>query len=148
MKATRLGAVGDVRCAEVPVPEPGPGQVLVRVEAAGICGTDRHLCKGAFPCRPPVTLGHEFSGIVVGRGAGIDLEEGTRVACDPNEWCGRCDPCLRGRVNLCEANVATGVHRDGGFAERGGSENLNRIQAIAEWMSVLFMPRPGWPAAG
>ena len=117
MRATRLMATRDIRNAEVPVPEPGPGEVLIRIEAAGICGTDRHLYKGEFPCAPPVTLGHEFSGIVVGRGAGVDVPEGARVACDPNDWCGTCDACRRGRVNLCARNVATGIHRDGGFAE-------------------------------
>jgi len=117
MQAVRLHATGDLRTEEVPVPVPGPGEVLVRVEAAGICGTDRHLYKGEFPSAPPVTLGHEFCGIVVGRGAGVDIPEGTRVACDPNDWCGTCDACLRGRVNLCARNVATGIHRDGGFAE-------------------------------
>jgi L-iditol 2-dehydrogenase len=117
MRATRLIAARDLRTAEVPVPDPGPGEVLIRIEAAGICATDRHLYKGEFPCTPPVTLGHEFSGIVVGRGADVDLPEGARVACDPNDWCGTCDACLRGRVNLCARNVATGIHRDGGFAE-------------------------------
>ena len=117
MRATRLMATHDIRTAEVPVPDPGPSEVLVRIEAAGICGTDRHLFKGEFPCTPPVTLGHEFSGIVVGRGSGVDIAEGVRVVCDPNDWCGRCDACLRGRVNLCQRNVATGIHRDGGFAE-------------------------------
>jgi L-iditol 2-dehydrogenase len=67
MRATRLMATNDIRMADVQVPEPGPGEVLVRIEAAGICGTDRHLSRGEFPCAPPVTLGHEFSGIVVGR---------------------------------------------------------------------------------
>ena len=66
MRATRLMATNDIRTVDVRVPEPGPGEVLVRIEAAGICGTDRHLFKGEFPCTPPVTLGHEFSGIVVG----------------------------------------------------------------------------------
>jgi L-iditol 2-dehydrogenase len=117
MRAVRLRAVGDIGEEEVPVPEPGPGEVLVRVEAAGICGTDRHLYKGEFPSTPPVTLGHEFAGRVVGRGDGVDLAEGMRVACDPNTWCGRCPACLAGRVNLCAANVATGLQRDGGFAE-------------------------------
>jgi len=117
MRATRLHATGDIRTVEVPVPDPAPGEVLIRVEAAGICGTDRHLFKGEFPCTPPVTLGHEFSGIVVDRGTGVAIPKGTRVTCDPNDWCGHCDPCLRGRVNLCENNVATGIHRDGGFAE-------------------------------
>src|SRR5262245_16576881 len=117
MRATRLMATNDIRMADVRVPEPGPGEVLVRIEAAGICGTDRHLFKGEFPCTPPVTLGHEFSGITVGRGPGVDIAEGARVVCDPNDWCGRCEACLRGRVNLCQRNVATGIHRDGGFAE-------------------------------
>jgi L-iditol 2-dehydrogenase len=110
-------AIGDIQTAEIRLPEPGAGELLVRVEAAGICGTDRHLFKGEFPCKPPVTLGHEFSGIVEGVGAGVDVSEGARVVCDPNDWCGRCDACLRGRVNLCQRNVATGIHRDGGFAE-------------------------------
>jgi L-iditol 2-dehydrogenase len=117
MRAARLIAVGDLRAVETPRPAPGPGEVLIRVEAAGICGTDRHLFKGEFPCAPPVTLGHEFCGTVVARGAGVDLPEGARVVCDPNDWCGVCAQCRRGRVNLCARNVATGVHRDGGFAE-------------------------------
>lgn len=117
MRATRLLATGDVRTVEVPVPDPGPGEILVRVEAAGICGTDRHLFRGEFPSAPPVTLGHEFAGRIVAAGPGAGLPEGALVACDPNDWCGRCDACLRGRVNLCARNVATGIHRDGGFAE-------------------------------
>lgn len=117
MRAVRLLAPGDLRCVEVPVPDPAPGEVLVRVAAAGICGTDRHLYLGEFPSDPPVTLGHEFAGTVVAAGAGVTLAPGTPVACDPNTWCGTCDACARGRVNLCARNVATGVHRDGGFAE-------------------------------
>ena len=116
MQATRLHGIGDLRTEAVAVPEPAAGEILVRVEAAGICGTDRHLTKGEFPCTPPVTLGHEFCGIVVGRGAGVAVAEGVRVTCDPNDWCGDCDACRRGRVNLCPNNVATGIHRDGGFA--------------------------------
>mgnify|MGYP002785568752 CR=1 FL=1 len=117
MRAVRLQAVGEIRLAEVEAPLPGPGEVLVRVLAAGICGTDRHLFKGEFPCDPPVTLGHEFSGEVIARGDGADLATGTRIACDPNIACGSCDHCLRGRVNLCIRNVAIGIHRDGGLAE-------------------------------
>ena len=85
MRATRLMATHDIRTADVSVPDPGPGEVLVRVEAAGICGTDRHLFEGEFPCTPPVTLGHEFSGIVVDRGAGVDIPEGARVAVDTHQ---------------------------------------------------------------
>ncbi|WGV17031.1 zinc-dependent alcohol dehydrogenase family protein [Fuscovulum ytuae] len=117
MRATRLFAVNDIRTADVPVPKPGPGEVLIRVEACGICGTDRHLLHGEFPSKPPLTLGHEFAGIVVDCGEGVTLPEGARVTCDPNTWCGHCPACRRGRVNLCQNNVATGLGRDGGFAE-------------------------------
>jgi L-iditol 2-dehydrogenase len=117
MRAVRLQAVGSIDLIEVPDPSPGPGEVLVRVQAAGICGTDRHLFKGEFPCAPPVTLGHEFAGEVIATGDGVTLPLGTRVTCDPNIACGACDQCLRGRVNLCARNVAIGIHRDGGFAE-------------------------------
>ena len=116
MRATRLFAIGDIRCVDVPMPTLTPGDLLIHVEAAGICGTDRHLYKGEFPCVPGTTLGHEFSGIVVDAG-GSDIPEGARVTCDPNAWCGICEPCRRGRVNLCENNTATGIGRDGGFAE-------------------------------
>ncbi|MFN0114828.1 MAG: zinc-dependent alcohol dehydrogenase family protein [Paracoccaceae bacterium] len=118
MRAARLMAVGDFRVVRVPAPEPGPGEILVRIEAAGICGTDRHLFHGEFPCTPPVTLGHEFSGIVEAVGPGVAGPAlGDRVTCDPNIACGTCTFCHEGRVNLCERLVAIGVHRDGGFAE-------------------------------
>lgn len=116
MRALRLFSARDLRLVEVAEPVPGPGEVLVRVEASGICGTDRHLFLGEFPSRGPVTLGHEFSGIVAAVGAGVDLPIGTRVTCDPNAPCLTCAACLKGRVNLCSRNVATGIHRDGGFA--------------------------------
>jgi L-iditol 2-dehydrogenase len=116
MLAARLEAQGAMRTVHLPDPAPGPGEVLVRVEAAGICGTDRHLFRGEFPCSPPVTLGHEFSGIVVARGDGVSIKEGIRVTCDPNIACQTCDQCQRGRVNLCRNLVAIGIHRDGGLA--------------------------------
>ncbi|MEM9811961.1 MAG: zinc-dependent alcohol dehydrogenase family protein [Pseudomonadota bacterium] len=116
MRATRLFDVGDIRTVEVPEPTPHPGDIVIAVEAAGICGTDRHLFKGEFPSVPGKTLGHEFSGTVVDAGTS-DLKVGTRVTCDPNTWCGSCPHCRAGRVNLCSRNVATGIARDGGFAE-------------------------------
>lgn len=116
MQASRLFDVADIRTVDIPKPEPGPGDILVQVEAAGICGTDRHLFKGEFPSVPGTTLGHEFSGIVVDAGTS-DFAVGTRVTCDPNTWCGACAQCRKGRVNLCENNLATGIGRDGGFAE-------------------------------
>ncbi|MCG6884359.1 MAG: zinc-dependent alcohol dehydrogenase family protein [Silicimonas sp.] len=116
MRATQLFKTGDIRTVDVPQPVPGPGEILIKVEAAGICGTDRHLYHGEFPSVPGKTLGHEFSGLVVDSGDS-GIAEGTRVTCDPNTWCGTCEQCQRGRVNLCTRNVATGIHRDGGFAE-------------------------------
>lgn len=116
MRATQLFNTGDIRTVDVPVPTPAPGELLIKVEAAGICGTDRHLYKGEFPSVPGKTLGHEFSGIVVDSGD-TGIVKGTRVTCDPNTWCGTCEQCQRGRVNLCVNNIATGIHRDGGFAE-------------------------------
>lgn len=116
MQAVQLRAVGDIAAVTVADPQPQAGEVLVRILAAGICGTDRHLFKGEFPCAPPVTLGHEFCGEVIAVGAGVTLPVGTRIACDPNIACGACDQCLRGRVNLCARNIAIGIHRDGGFA--------------------------------
>ncbi|MBY0351147.1 alcohol dehydrogenase catalytic domain-containing protein [Tabrizicola sp.] len=117
MRAVRLQAVGRIEVVEVPTPAPGPGEILVRILAAGICGTDRHLFRGEFPCAPPVTLGHEFCGEVTAVGTGVRQAPGTRIACDPNIACGVCDQCLRGRVNLCVHNIAIGIHRDGGLAD-------------------------------
>ncbi len=116
MRAGRLLSAGRFEVVDLPDPAPAPGEVLVRVAHAGICGTDRHLLRGEFPCAPPVTLGHEFSGEVVAVGEGVASHApGDRVACDPNIACGLCAPCLAGRVNLCERLSAVGVHRDGGF---------------------------------
>ena len=118
MKAVRLEAVGQLFARNVAKPVPGPEDLLVRVEASGICGTDRHLFHGEFPCTPPVTLGHEFSGIVEAMGASVSgYALGERVTGDPNIACGRCARCHEGRVNLCERLAAIGIHRDGGLAE-------------------------------
>lgn len=118
MKATRLLSIGRIATMDMSVPDPGPGEVLVKVAAAGICGTDRHLLHGEFPSKPPVTLGHEFSGTVVALGAGVTtIAPGDRVTCDPNIACGNCDQCLVGRINLCRSLSAVGITRDGGFAE-------------------------------
>lgn len=116
MLATRLINVGDIQTVDVETPQPGHGDIVVQVEAAGICGTDRHLFKGEFPSFPNTILGHEFAGIVVDAGTS-ELKVGSRVTCDPNTWCGACEQCRRGRVNLCVNNIATGIARDGGFAE-------------------------------
>ncbi|WP_292243707.1 alcohol dehydrogenase catalytic domain-containing protein, partial [Mesorhizobium sp.] len=118
MKAVRLEGVGNIALREVGKPAAGPDDLLVRIEACGVCGTDRHLFHGEFPCMPPVTLGHEFSGIVEAIGTAVsDFSVGDRVTGDPNIACGSCPHCRAGRINLCHNLIAIGIRRDGGFAE-------------------------------
>jgi alcohol dehydrogenase, propanol-preferring len=106
---------------EVPTPEPGPGEVLVRVEASGLCHTDIHAARGEWPVKPtpPFIPGHEGVGIVEALGAGVTQRVvGQRVAVP---WlgyaCGTCGHCVAGWESLCERQVNTGYGRDGGFAE-------------------------------
>ncbi|RWC36621.1 MAG: iditol 2-dehydrogenase [Mesorhizobium sp.] len=118
MKAVRLGGVGNIALREVGKPAAGPDDLLVRIEACGVCGNDRHLFHGEFPCMPPVTLGHEFSGIVEAIGTAVSgFSVGDRVTGDPNIACGSCPHCRAGRFNLCHNLIAIGIRRDGGFAE-------------------------------
>jgi L-iditol 2-dehydrogenase len=118
MKAVRLNAIGSLNFEERPKPVPGPGDLLVRVEACGLCGSDRHMLHGDYPTALPVTLGHEFAGIVEAKGADVTrIALGARVTGDPNISCGVGRQCRIGRVNLCEKLSAIGVQRDGGFAE-------------------------------
>lgn len=118
MKAMRLESIGNLFIREIEKPVPGPDDLLVRIEACGICGTDRHLLHGEFPSTPPVTLGHEFCGIIEAMGADVTgFRLGARITGDPNISCGRCPQCQAGRVNLCRNLKAIGISRDGGFAD-------------------------------
>lgn len=117
MRAVRLEAVGELRLREFEVGSPGPGDLLLRVEACGIDGTDRHILHGEYPSALPVTLGHEFAGTVVLAGPGATVSMGARVTVDPNIACGDCRECRRGDVCLCPRRVALGVDLDGGLAE-------------------------------
>jgi len=117
MQAARLEGVDDLRVRQVAEPEPGRGEVVVRVEVCGVCGTDRHILCGEYPAAAPVTLGHEFAGTIAAAGPGARPVVGTRVAVDPNIACGVCRECRRGDICLCPRRVALGVDRDGGLAE-------------------------------
>jgi propanol-preferring alcohol dehydrogenase len=106
---------------ELPVPEPGPGQVLVRVEACGLCHTDIHAAHGDWPVKPtpPFVPGHEGVGTIEAVGAGVTHRTvGERVAMP---WlghaCGHCDHCVSGWETLCEEQQNTGYSIDGGFAD-------------------------------
>lgn len=106
---------------ERPIPDPGPGQVLVRVETCGLCHTDIHAVHGDWPVKPPLPLvpGHEGVGIVERLGEGVTSRTvGQRVAMP---WlghaCGECRYCVDGRENLCEQQYNTGYAVDGSYAE-------------------------------
>jgi L-iditol 2-dehydrogenase len=111
---------------EVDIPQIGPDEVLVKVKACGICGSDIAYYWGLSPLetadgKGPLILGHEYSGEIVEIGditktLGL-FEVGDRVAVDPLQYCNACEACKKGQVNLCENKLGTGVSIDGGFAE-------------------------------
>lgn len=121
MKALVLrGRGGPLELAELPVPEPGPGEALVRVAGCGLCHTDLHYVDHGVATAhdPPLTLGHEISGVVAGHGpGGADPPLGTRVLVPALLPCGSCAYCRNGRANLCPRARMPGNHFDGGFAE-------------------------------
>jgi alcohol dehydrogenase, propanol-preferring len=122
MKAAVLHEIGAPLVIEGrPIPVPGPGEVLVKVEACGLCHTDIHAARGHWPMKPkmPLILGHEAVGKVVGLGTGVrDERLGERVAVPWLGWaCGRCEYCLSGSEALCRRRRNTGYDLDGGFAE-------------------------------
>jgi (R,R)-butanediol dehydrogenase / meso-butanediol dehydrogenase / diacetyl reductase len=122
MRAARFHGAGDVRVERVErPPDPGPGELLLRIAAAGICGSDA-LEYRAGPVlvahEGPLILGHEFAGEVVGVGPGVDgVREGALVACGAGMSCGDCPPCRAGRTNLCTSYSTLGFQRHGGLAE-------------------------------
>ncbi len=107
---------------ELPVPDPGADEVLVRIEAASICGTDLHIKRwdtwSSERVRPPLTLGHELSGTVVAVGRHVrEVAEGEYVSAESHVTCGVCFECRTGRAHMCERTRILGVDRDGGFAD-------------------------------
>lgn len=119
MKAAVFLGNRTIEVREVPTPTPPPDEVLIKVLACGVCGTDVHLYEGtALGAEPPVALGHEITGTVVAWGSNVkDLQEGQRVCVDPVIGCGVCRNCQRGRTNLCDHYTVIGYARWGGFAE-------------------------------
>jgi threonine dehydrogenase-like Zn-dependent dehydrogenase len=109
VKALVFTAPGQVELLDVPEPDPAPGEALVEVRAAGICGSELHGARRPGFRQPPLIMGHEFAGI----GAG-----GEAVVVNPILSCGRCAECRRGLRHVCREREIIGVHRAGGFAER------------------------------
>jgi propanol-preferring alcohol dehydrogenase len=124
MRAARLhrprtaDASEDLRIEEIPTPEPGPGEVLIRVHACGVCASDLHVVQGVTPSAPPITLGHEAAGTVAAVGDGVEgWLEGDRVLVPAGRMCGECAYCLAGRDNLCRQVRVLGVDVDGAQAD-------------------------------
>ena len=104
--------------ADVPVPEPGPGEVRIRTIQAGVCGTDLHIHNGEFMAAFPLTPGHEVVGVIDALGDGADrFRIGEQVTVNPNIPCGRCDYCRSGRTILCSDLQGMGSNFPGFFAE-------------------------------
>jgi len=124
MKSLLLSEYSHLEIAETPLPAVGPDEVLVRVEACGICGSDVHGFDGSSGRRiPPIVMGHEAAGTVEAAGANVQgYAKGDRVTFDSTVYCGHCAYCKRGEVNLCDNRQVIGVscgdyRRHGAFAE-------------------------------
>src|SRR5271169_4013669 len=124
MKALLLSQYRQLEITEMPVPEPGADEVLIRVAACGICGSDVHGYDGSSGRRiPPIVMGHEAAGTIAALGDGVrGFAAGDRVTFDSTIYCGACDNCRRGDVNLCDHRQVLGVscgefRRAGAFAE-------------------------------
>jgi threonine 3-dehydrogenase len=107
----------------VPEPSPGPGEVLIAVRHAGVCGTDLHIADwdtwAEGRVHPPLVLGHEFAGEIVGVGEGVtELRSGDLVTAEGHIVCGHCQQCRTGNGHICRNTRIIGVDRDGAFAER------------------------------
>jgi 2-desacetyl-2-hydroxyethyl bacteriochlorophyllide A dehydrogenase len=140
MEALVYHGAGDLRVEQRPTPIPGPGEVVVRVEACGICGTDLRIVSGSHRAYPDGTVrvpGHEIAGTVAAAGAGVDIPEGAPVFVAPNVGCGTCRQCRRGRVNLCRTPNALGITLDGGF-----STHVLVPAAAVEQGNVMVLDRP------
>lgn len=130
-----------------PVPSPGPGDVLLRVEAASICGTDLHLFNwdewASENLVPPRILGHELAGTVVATGAGVTrVREGDLVGVESHlvDW--TCTQCRRGQQHLCRNLRVIGVHTDGGFAEQVVIPEVNAIESNGLDPAVVALQEP------
>ncbi|MGH7742732.1 MAG: L-threonine 3-dehydrogenase, partial [Candidatus Eiseniibacteriota bacterium] len=137
MKAVVKTASGPgAQIREVPVPTCGPGELLLRVLRAGVCGTDLHIFEwdrwSQSRLKPPVTLGHEFVGEVLECGAGVtNFQTGERVSCESHVICGHCLACRTGQGHLCENTRILGVDLNGGFAQYVAVPAVNAWRAPA-----------------
>lgn len=138
MRAAVFEGEGRLLVKDVPDPTPAPDEVLIEVEACGVCGSDVQIINvpAGHPSTPPVIIGHEFVGWVRAVGSAVaDIKPGTRVVVDPDPKCGACDSCRAGRPANCTNIVALGVHRDGALAEYVTAP-ANSVYAISDDVSA------------
>lgn len=128
MKALVMHTYKTLTYEDVPTPQPAAGEVLVRLKACSVCGSDVHGFDGSTGRRrPPVIMGHEASGVIVGVGEGVqDYQVGDRVTFDSTVYCGECPMCREGKVNLCSNRQVLGV----------SCEEYNRAGCFAEYVCV------------
>ena len=131
-----MTAPGKIEFREVPVPEPGEDQVLVKIMRIGICGSDIHVYHGTHPFTAyPVTQGHELSAKVVKLGKNVtQLKEGQKVTIEPQVFCGHCYPCTHGKYNLCEELKVMGFQTTGAASEYFAVD-ASKVTALPEGLS-------------
>jgi L-iditol 2-dehydrogenase len=128
MIAAVLRGPRELALESLPAPSPGPGDAVIRVAAAGLCGTDYRIWTGDRPVGYPRVMGHEFVGTVQAVGSAVQgLAVGQKVAVEPNYSCGACPLCREGNRNLCLTRTAVGIDVDGGFAQQA------RVPASCCW---------------
>ena len=117
MKAAVLVKPLQIEVGEHPIPNPGPGQLRIRLQDVGICGSDVHYFGGHRPLPAPTIIGHEGWGYIDALGEGVNRELGERVVVDPNAPCGNCNSCARGQATICPNKRTIGLNAPGCFAE-------------------------------
>ena len=118
MQALWFNGLNEIEVKELIIPKLQPDELLVHVDACGVCGTDFHIYKGEAPAKIPVVLGHEYTGIVLDKGSKTDiLKVGDKIAINPNIHCGYCRFCREGKINLCSNLKALGVTLNGGMSQ-------------------------------
>jgi L-iditol 2-dehydrogenase len=130
---------GNMEIRETEVPKPGPGEVLIEIKSSGICGSDLHIYHWdiAFAMKPPMIIGHEFSGVIVETGQGVEgWKAGDRVTAEPSAIiCGECRYCRTGAYNLCDNRRVMGYWMDGIFTEYVVIGPVRRLHRLPDSVS-------------
>ena len=131
-----MTAPGEIIFREVPIPKPEAGQVLIKIQRIGICGSDIHVYHGKHPFTSyPVTQGHEVSGEVAALGEGVEtFAVGQKVTIEPQVFCGHCHPCTHGKYNLCEELKVMGFQTTG-TASQYFAVDASKVTPLPDAMS-------------